>query len=85
MWRNTQLLFIDTHILIHRLIDDDDNDDDDATAKKKDYIKDANSYIYKYMPMCGYTHTHMKRSTERADRRVLCNHHYSNIIYIVEY
>ncbi len=47
MWRNIQLLFIDTHIFIHWFIDDDDDDDDndDIVATKKDYIKNTNSYI----------------------------------------
>jgi hypothetical protein len=52
VWRNIQLLFIDTHIFIHWFIDDDDDDDDnddDIVATKEDYIKNTNSYINIYI------------------------------------
>ncbi len=54
VWRNIQLLFIDTHIFIHWFIDDgdDDNVDDDIVATKKDYIKNTNSYINIYAYIC---------------------------------
>lgn len=59
MWRNIQLLFIDTHICTHWFIDDDDDaadddDDNDSVATKKDYIKDTNSYINIYIGLHIY-------------------------------
>ncbi len=55
-------LSIHTRIYTYRLIEDDDDDDDhdDVMATKKDYIKDTNSYIYKYMPIC--VHIHIKNA-----------------------
>jgi len=78
VWRNIQLLFIDTHIFTHWFIDndeteeeedDDDDDDDDSVPTKKDYIKDTNSYINIYIGLyinvCMYTYiyVHRKRNT----------------------
>ncbi len=56
----------------------DDGDDNDIVATKKDYIKDTNSYIN----ICLYVCIHRKKEHfERAGHRMLCNHHYSNIIH----
>jgi hypothetical protein len=70
VWRNIQLLFIDTYILIHRFIDDDDDDDDDndIVATKKDYIKDTNSYIN----ICPYMYIYIERRNTPSEPVVEC-------------
>lgn len=49
MWRNIQLSFIDTHILIHWFIvddHDDDSDNDDDEEEEGLYKKHKLAYIY---------------------------------------
>ncbi len=86
MWRNIQLLFIDTYILIHWFIDDDDDDDgdddNDIVATKEDYIKDTNSYIN----ICLYVYIHRKkRGTLSAPVVECCVITTIRTLYIVQY
>jgi hypothetical protein len=67
VWRNIQLLFIDTHMhtLVHR-------------CRRRQYDHERGLYKYKYIYI--YIHIGKKREHfERIDRIMLCNQHYSNV------
>lgn len=81
MWRNIQLSFIDTHILIHWFIDDHDDDSNDDEEGEKEGLYKKHKLIYIYIHRCRREREHSRRAGHRECDVIITIRTY----YIVQY